>query len=306
MMQQFSLLVTVAPAARATFPALRALVRAAHAIRMLPGFRAWRSYRALDASDALVFVLEWADAAACEAARPKLDALARRAEAGGLRVQPFRVLLPAFDRRLALEPAAASLLRLGPASPADEDCALRALAAPGTTRVVGARTEDGELTVSRIEFEGEDGLWPFLESPLRYRWSERSLGETWALNLPRLEFLSAAGEEPLEAPASRRPGLSVDLSLSDDGLSARIRLRGQVDAAASARAERFCESLIAQGCRSLHVDVSGLTGISEEALLMLARAARNLRGDGGSFTLVDNARRVRRVTRVRELDAILR
>lgn len=305
-MQQVSLLVTVAPAARATFPALRAMVRTARRLRSRPGFRAWRTYRALDATDALLFVLEWDDPAAREAAQAEMDALTELATAAGFRVDSPRTLVPLLDRRIGVEPAAASLLRVGPAGEVDDDCSLRALAAPGTTRVATARTEDGELGVARVEFEGEDGIWPFLESPLRYRWSERSLGETWALNLPRLEFL--ATEAPGAEPRQPRVGgsLKVEYSLSRDRRTAHLRLDGQVDAEGCDKVESFCRSLVAVGCHRLHLDVSGLKGISPEALGLLTRTARSVKERGGSFTLVDNARRARRVTRARELEGVLR
>jgi anti-anti-sigma factor len=236
----------------------------------------------------------------------------------GMRVTSLDVLTPSFDRCLAGVEAVATLLRFTAsneptADAANRDCdlALQALAAPGSTRLYGARHADGRLAVCRIDFDTEDGIWHFLESPLRKMWSahagQQHEAETWALNLPRLEYRRPGTRDAVAHPArNRQDSLSVQLHVQPNTGCAQVRLEGRVDARGSTLSERFFQALISDGYQRLEVDVSGLTGISAEALRMLTRAARALKARGGQFVLVDNEARVRRVTRSRHLETSLR
>jgi anti-anti-sigma factor len=266
----------------------------------------------LDASDALLVTLDWDSVKAMKQALGTVQAITA-ATAREYEVAAPEPLAFAFDRQLMAEGAIATLLRLTTPEASketaarDSDLALKALAAPGTTRIRGARSRLGEHLVCRIDFDSEDGIWHFLESPLRRRWSAATgAGETWALNLPRFEFVNPpTPREGRSAVRSLEESLSVQLSVSDDGKSAAIRLHGSVDRRSAELTERFCVGLVRDGCSRLDVDISDLRAISSGVLLMLARTARALKETGGCFSLVDNAERVRRITRKKELEAVL-
>ena len=271
----------------------------------------------MDASDALLLVVDWDSAPALLAAveEGEILELSSEAAAWGYSVSPLQILSPSFDRQLTREAGVATLLRVAATdaprveAPArDSSLALQAVAAPGSTRIYGAASDDGRTSVCRIDFDSEDGLWHFLESPLRERWALASAAgleaETWALNLPRLRCSPAASPVPSVTPPPEGPTkLSVQLSVSDDGRSARIRLQGRVDPHSSELSEKSCHALISDGCLRLEIDVSGLTSISAEVLGMLVRTARSLKQRGGQFILIDRAERVKRVTRWKHLEA---
>jgi anti-anti-sigma factor len=274
----------------------------------------------MDATGALLLLIDWdcADSLALAIGDGEIQHVLSGASAWGMQVTHVETLAPSFDRRLAGVDTVATLLRLTvgndpTANAANRDCdlALQALAAPGSTRLYGARGADGHTAVCRIDFDTEDGIWHFLESPLRKMWSahagqQREM-ETWALNLPRLEYRRDPEQQPA-ASGSRSPqdSLSVHLQFHNDTGCAQVRLEGRVDSHGSTLSERFFQALISDGCRRLEVDVSGLSGISAEAVRMLTRAARALKARGGHFVLVDNEERVRRVTRTRHLETSLR
>lgn len=285
----------------------------------MPGFRRWQTFRAMDATDALLLVVDWeSQATLVNALRdPQVQLLTEQACRAGMTVLPPCPLVRSFDRQLSGEPSVATLLRVSQSEqPSDEAesrdslLALQALAAPGSTRLYGARAKDGLTAVCLIDFDTEDGIWHFLDSPLRKNWSHRAgeqdEQETWALNLPRLEYRQEASRPAAElAIPARQSALSVQLSVSEDSTEAHICLQGRVDAHGSALSEKFFRTLIADGCLRLEVDVSGLSGISAEAVGMLTRTARYLKECGGQFVLVDNETRVRKVTRSKHLEAIL-
>lgn len=300
--------------------ALRALLRASHRVRRLPGFRRWQTFRAMDASNAILVLLDWSTREGLQAAaadRVVREFLADACQ-GGCAVAPPEVLAASFDRQLTRRPSVATLLRLSQAGETlkgaadrDSDLALQALAAPGSTRLYGARNQDGTAAICRIDFDTEDGIWHFLESPLRKKWSawaeQGREEELWALNLPRLECQQSPASRPASAPpAAAHPSLSLQLEVSEDGGAAVIRFQGRVDARGSARCEKLCQTLIKGGCTRLDIDVSGLAGISADALGMLTRTARSLKERGGEFVVIDNAERVKRVTRSRHLQASVR
>jgi anti-anti-sigma factor len=317
---QATVLVRIIPAEPVSRPAVRALLRTAARIREKRGFRRWQTFRAMDATGALLLLLDWdsAESFTQATADQEVQQVLDSAADWGIQVTSVDVLTPSFDRCLAGVDTVATLLRLTSsqhtqtdAAGRDCDLALQALAAPGSTRLYGARRLDGQAAVCRIDFDTEDGIWHFLESPLRKMWSahagQNRESETWALNLPRLEYRGKQIEDPSVPPSRTRHGtLSVQLQLQRETGCAHVRLEGRVDAHGSSLSEKFFQALIGDGCRRLEVDVSGLTGISAEAVRMLIRTARSLKARGGHFVLVDNEARVRRVTRSRHLETSVR
>lgn len=320
-MQQVTTLVSIGPKGRSSRAAMELFFRSARRLQQIAGFRRLQGFRALDASDHLLLVLDWDPSDSTCAMELAVCSLVRQAEQLGLEVGPLEFMETTFDRCLLREGSVATLVRLSrndapnPADTPDRDdeYSLKALAAPGTIRLTGARTEDGDAAVCRIDFDSEDGIWHFLDSALRQAWSAQPylLTETWALNLPRLAVPAEApapewaDEDPEEGMVESEGSLSVRLSRSENGETAYIRLEGHVDAHNCELTERFCSALLQEGCTRLRVDVSNLEGISADALLMLARTARSLKAVGGRFTLVDNARRVRRITRTKHLESVL-
>jgi anti-anti-sigma factor len=313
-MKEVTTLVSIAPPGRATRKAFRLFLESVRKLQQIPGFRRVQGFRALDASDDLILVLDWNPTAPGCAMELAVCSLVRQAERLGLELGPLEFLEPSHDRTLLRERPVATLLRLARSDDSldldrDSELALQAIAAPGTTRIRGDRSDDGSVTACRIDFDSEDGIWHFLESPLRGRWADdpNLTSETWALNLPHFERITPdAGEEQDEAEKPHpESNLAVQLIMSEDRGSAEIRLQGHVDSRNCDLTERFCTALIDEGCLDLQVDVSDLTSISPPALLMLARTARALKAQGGRFTLIDNARRVRRITRTKQLESAL-
>lgn len=317
---QATVLVRIIPAGPASRPAVRALLRTAVRVKEKRGFQRWQTFRAMDATGALLLLIDWDNADSLRLALEdgEIRQVLTSAANWGMRIASVDVLTPSFDRCLAGVETVATLLRFTasnePAADAasrDCDLALQALAAPGSTRLYGARRRDGRLAVCRIDFDTEDGIWHFLESPLRKMWSahagQHREAETWALNLPRFEYRHPGKKDTAAQLAkNRQESLSVHLQFQPDTGCAQVRLEGRVDAHGSTLSEKFFQALISDGCQRLEVDVSGLSGISAEALRMLTRAARSLKARGGQFVLVDNEARVRRVTRTRHLETSLR
>ncbi|HEU4754332.1 MAG TPA: STAS domain-containing protein [Armatimonadota bacterium] len=315
-----STLVTITPARPASRSALRAFVTLARRVRSLEGFLRWQTFRAMDASDALLVVIDWECPEAVHAAErsPALAAARELTAELGYAMSPAEVLYASFDRQLVCSGSVATLLRMGRSAPGrrgcaarDSDLALKALAAPGSTRLYGAHNEAATVGACRIDFDTEDGIWHFLDSPLRSAWSEGAgragEEEVWAINLPRLEYCRAAAE-PLEVERPVLPShtLNVELAFANEGRWARLRFQGRIDGLTLNRCETLCRAIMQQGCERLEVDVSGLTSISAEALLMLAEAARYLKERGSQFVLIDNEERVKRVTRSKHLEASVR
>jgi anti-anti-sigma factor len=317
---QVTVLVRITPAVPAPRAALRAFVSLARRLNKRPGFHRLQTFKAMDATGDIMVLIDW-DSADCLAAtlhEEGIYPLLAEAAAWGYQIAPPEVLAPTFDRRLTGVETVATLLRLTacsePATDAasrDCDLALQAMAAPGSTRLYGARRMDGRTALCRIDFDTEDGIWHFLESPLRRTWSVHAgrnrEQETWALNLPRLEFTKSTTDSPRRKPTPlKQENLSVQLQVNTESGSARVRLEGRVGSHGSTLSEKFFQALINDGCRHLEVDVSGLSSMSAEAVGMLTRAARSLKARGGHFVLVDNEERVKRVTRCRHLETSLR
>lgn len=301
-------------------PVLRALIKAARRVRSLSGFRRWQTFKTLNAPDALFVLVDWDSRAAFLAATAdeELRFWTDRASVHGFTITEPQCLSGCFDRRLSGSDGTATLLRLsqhqelGEASDArDRDYALRALAAPGTIRLSGSQSEDGRYAICRIDFDTEDGIWHFLESPLRRAWTARDWPETsqelWALNLPNLEYHRESPRLLMSArPMRRHSTLSIHVDTASDGRAVRLQFQGRIDSAGSMRGEKICRALIARGYRRLVVDVSGLLVVSAEALAMLTRTARYLKERNGEFVLIDNEERVRRVTRSKHLASSVR
>lgn len=295
--------------------ALRAFLAAVRHVRALPGFRRWQTFRTLEAPDALFIAIDWDGPDALRRAAEDLVVRQRIAEATalGFTVGSPQCLPVAFERCLAGSEGRATLLRVAAqgdlqprAGSRDSEYALRALAVPGTTRLWGGSSEDGRCAICRIDFDTEDGMWHFLDSPLRHAWGDRFGGsradEVWAINLPKLDYLGSLGRHtPRARPMRRHSSLSVHVEAGTDGRMARLQFQGRLDAAGSLRCEKMCHALIARGYRRLVIDLSGLSLVSEEALTMFTRTARYLKERAGEFVLIDNEARVRRVTRSKHL-----
>lgn len=302
--------------------AARAFLSGVQTLRQQSGFQRWQAFRAMDATDALLLVVDWnsAEELATGLNAVDLEEHLQCAQEWGLEVVVTRNLSPAFERALTTVPGVAMLLRLasneeGELSDAlarqlarvDDDQALQALAAPSSLRVTGARS--GGKSLARVEFDSEDGIWHFLDSPLRKRWSRAAevvgATETWAINLPRLDRGKAT---PSAQPRRRLKPASGSLSVgfSYRGSTAALRLQGTVDSRGTIRCEQLCEFVLREGCARLEVDVSGLQVLEQPLLVLLSRTARTLRERGGDFVVIDNEARVRRVTRNRLLEASVR
>jgi anti-anti-sigma factor len=313
-------LVRITPAGPPRRPAVRALLETARCLQRMAGFRRWQTFRALDASDALFVAVDWETTEAQKRAVSDagIRSAATRAATLGFTLTPVEVLSTTFQRQLAVRDSVATLLRVSHtgevtenAAARESDLALHALAAPGSTRLHGARNESGTAAMCRIDFDTEDGIWHFLESPLRKNWSSWAESgreeETWALNLPRFEYHRAPSGRPSTARVAKPQNLlCLQLEISDDRAAASIRFEGCLDPRGSSRSEQVCEALIRDGCRRLEVDVSELAKIPAEAVGMLTRVARSVKERGGQFVLIENDERVKRVTRSKHLEASVR
>jgi antibiotic biosynthesis monooxygenase (ABM) superfamily enzyme len=317
---QVTALVRITPAGSASFGALRAFVKASRRLRCFPGFRRWQTFRSLGADNTLVVALDWdsAEGARAALAHPDIRSCLTLAEEWGFRIEPAVVLHASFERQLTRHASVITLLRLSHtesprrgSAARDNDFALQAMAAPGSTRLYGAREPRGGTAICRIDFDTDDGVWHFLDSPQRQAWSSWARDgfeeETWALNLPRFEHDRVPTELPDHTrPAKPEGSLAVQFSVSEDRTEAHIWLQGRMDARGSGWCDRLCEILLSDGCLRLEVDVSGLTAMSPELVTMLTRTARSLKEGGGQFILIDNEARVNRVTRSKHLATSMR
>jgi anti-anti-sigma factor len=229
-----------------------------------------------------------------------------------------------FDLEFARSVTAATLLRVavgarppGAAAAArDRELALRAMAEPGSQRVAGARSLRHHLTTCRIDFDLEDALWHFLESPLRREWTSLARGlqqqEIWALNLPR--YRRAAGAPPRsrtrsQAATRKRASTSTDsLSLElqvESPRSAVIRFSGHLGDAGLARLEAMAAALVRDGCRTLTLDIRALDAPDAAAMRSLLRIVRQVKSLGGEVRLVEQDDRFRRAVRIVNLERSL-
>jgi quinol monooxygenase YgiN/anti-anti-sigma regulatory factor len=307
-------LVRITPSAPVSPEALRLFRRTAERVRRMPGFRRWQTYRSLSAPDAAFVAVEWTSGRALQAALRELDwaRLVARAAALGFQIGSVHRLTRSFDRSWKEQFCEASLLRVGAsATPVrggasrDNDFALQALAAPGSTRAFGARCNAGQVAICRVDFDSEDALWPFLESPLRKKWTERAEvvreQEVWAINLPRLDFVPALVPDVAPEETAPTQPLKIQMVISEDGTMVRVKFDGAARGEAARRFERMCETFFGDGSRQLEVDLSGLPDVPPDMLMMLVRTARHLKERGGQFVLIDDEERVKRIARSKHL-----
>jgi hypothetical protein len=212
---------------------------------------------------------------------------------------------PCFDVRLSRSRPAATLLRVasgsGPAGAAevsDRHLALRAIAEPGSIRVAGGRSPRRTLIAWRIEFDLEDALWHFLDSPLRREWSSLARRsrqqETWALNLPRFARGSAAfpGEESAGSdpwPLRSDPGeglLSLKLRYPSPS-AATLRFSGVLGDQGARRLHTVVRSLLRDGCRQLALDIRALETPSPAAMNDLLSVVRHAKAAGAEIRLIE-------------------
>lgn len=304
-------------------PDLLTFVRALRSVSRVPGYHDSQVFRGIDATDTVLVLTEWASAAAARSGRALLAGRRNGAARGG--ADEVVALVPTFERRLVAEHPAASLLRVTVGRPLDgsraagldRELALRALAAPGSIRTAGGSSARSSVSACRIDFDAEDALWAFLDSPLRHEWSglarELDQGEWWSLNLPR--FGGAARIRPaqgssLPAPAKRESvaseplvtraeldgPLSVELRVHSPS-DAEVLLRGRLGERGALRVRAVLESLARDGCRSLHLDIQELEAATPDGLRLLVMAARGLRAAGGTLHLRERESRFRLAAR---------
>lgn len=298
-----SLLLRISPPDRTSPSALRALLSTRQALGRLPGFRSGQAFRALDPTNSLLFLTDWESAyhARSPLVRELISAALSRHEALGGRLERQALLDEEFRQQFLAQPCQVTLLRLSTETTAfaqESRRCLQALAAPGTVRTRCALSLEEGVLASRLDFDSEDALWGFMDSPLRQRWSSSAEGEeTWAINVPRLEGPDAAlrlGPAPL---VSSPPRLAVELEVAEASAAATMRLHGVLDEQGVLRCRRSCEYLVRSGCRDLTVDLTSLQEMPGGVLELLTATARQVKAQGGRFSLIDNTARFRRVTR---------
>jgi len=115
----------VSSSSRTSFRSLRLLRRSLSRLAAMPGQVSCRAFRAMDPSDALIVVSDWASAGAARAALadPLIQRGIEEAVRAGYRIEPVELLPPAFDRRLAPRACGASLVRLHRSQKADAGAA---------------------------------------------------------------------------------------------------------------------------------------------------------------------------------------
>lgn len=309
-------------------PDLRCFTQALRAARQMPGFRGLQGFRGIDQTSEVIVVAEWGSAAAATRAalsigvmEPPRPPLPRGAGRGSGRPEPIATFAMAgfYEARLLPKEPAAVLLRLALSERGsailearERELALRAMAEPGSIRVAGARSRSRALFACRIEFDFEDALWHFLESPLCRDWTRlaRRLGqrELWALNLPRLARESHGGalvEERAEWVAIGRDSAPaptlLQLEVTEPG-AARLRASGQLDGAGAVKLRAVAESLARAGCRRLEIDISRLDHVATGALVALVATVRALKALGAEVRLVEREGRFARATRASHLE----
>src|SRR4029453_7176520 len=146
-------------------PDLRTFEAALRNVSRAPGFCYYQTFRGIDATDVILVIMQGE-----REARDPLPAELKKAPPDVETVP----LAGAFDLHLLRIRPAASLLRVAegarspgaPGEAQDRELALRAMAEPGSIRVAGGRSPRRSLTACRIDFDHEDALWHFLQSPL--------------------------------------------------------------------------------------------------------------------------------------------
>ncbi len=294
---------------RASFPELRRFATALRRGSRLPGLLHCQAYRGVEATEALLVLGAWAEEAALRGGTAFAARELAAARCTGLapeRCETF-ALAQTYDFRFLPRKPAAMLLRAarggGAGSEAERELALRAMAEPGSLRATGARGAQRQLSLCRLEFDLEDGLWHFLQSPLRSEWSElaraRGQREVWALNLPRFGFAAA------ELPPGRTGGVGERETAGSLGLELRVHspgeaellLEGRMDEHGAGRLKTVVEALVRDGCRRLVLDLRGLESRTSTASAALLAVVRQVKSEGGQVELVECDNRFNRAAR---------
>ena len=299
---------------------LRALVAAQRAARSLPGLREYQAFRGIRHTDVLLVFSRWADVSGVE--RALALSASHAARAGRDRPGPgchSAALGTAFDLRFLPRQPALTLLRVASSARAlgataaarDKDLAVRALAEPGSLRALGACSPQRHLSICRLDFDFEDALWAFLDSPLRQEWSSVAQGlgqrEVWALNLPRLSAAATEvlpDEPPAVAPLEVTGPLSLRLCAVAPG-AATVEVHGCLDAHGAERFESVVDGLLRDGCRRLSFDLRPLASATQAGLAALVAAVRRVKAAGGEAQLVELDHRFHRAARARNLERSL-
>jgi hypothetical protein len=223
------------------------------------------------------------------------------------------------DLRFPSDPPVATLLRVvrrrdhaaRMSEGVERELTVRAMAAPGTVRATLARAASGELSTCRIEFDFEDALWHFMDSPLRKEWAASAGGaeEIWALNLPRfsLQGVPDVPRKPVTSRSRSEQAGALALELCTQGQEeAMIRFEGRMSAQGAERVRVVVGSLLDQGCRELAFDIRGLDSLTEDAMQALLAIVAGVRRRGGRVRLIERDDRFRRATRGRYLQRSVR
>lgn len=202
-------------------------------------------------------------------------------------------------------PSGASLLRVvtaGGAPPAlEKNRILQTLGAPGAVAAQAFTAPDMKRTVWQVDFESEEALWAYMDSPLCHSWSgSRRQTVDWALDLP--EWSLIAGPEP--TPGRSRSGLDLDLD-DDQAGGLTLTLEGRASPEVADRIRFVLLPIRLAGCRRLTLDLTRLEDLSPEVLTPLLEAAHIVREAGGEVELIDQRKRTSRAVRQAHLLASL-
>ncbi len=278
----------------------------------------WECYRLMDETQAIVFLGSEPSAAATIDSGPDRGrgselierALAAATDAGwqvSQRLEMSEIVNMSWPGAVG----ESSLCRLSPGAAKGRKIAharaiLAALGAPGTLRIEGwhGSAPDGSTRQCHVlAFDGEDGVWSFLDSPACREWSATAADSpAWGINLPRLA--QPGRGTPASLPAPPADGFSIRMTSPGEG-ALRLELRGRLEGARVDRCEQLCNLALRRGCRSLEVDIRGLEFLSRDGMLHLTAAAREIKQRGGRFVLIDRVDRARAMARREHLSASL-
>lgn len=300
-------------------PDLRIFVESLRSLSRAPGFVRSQVFRGLEATDVVLLVAQWSNRDAARVLAHRNFDPASPFPAAGPQTPESIYLASSFEMELVRERAAATLLRVAtgrsPVPPGgearDRELALRVMAAPGSIRASGAQSERRSVTACRIDFDAEDAVWHFLDSPLRHEWSALAAAmdqeECWSLNLPRFNRSGRVAtpvaapsvpveETPLVSQLRGDDPLSVELVIVSPN-SAELRLSGRLGERGARRVQAVVRSLAGEGCRSLVLDLCEVESATPPALQVLLGTARWLKAQGGQFHLRERDRRFRLAAR---------
>jgi anti-anti-sigma factor len=189
-----------------------------------------------------------------------------------------------------------------------KELGLKAMTLAGTTGVLGGRcARDPRFYFCAVEFESEGAFLDYTGSRTQHEWAR--MGDcTWWRKESRLEFKAVrplTGDPHGEHRSETLGNLNVRIERSPDGSRVTLRLQGRMDQASAERFVRVRDTVVAQGCRALTLDVSGLSHTTREGLETLLSTARQVKEAGGEFTLADNQGRFNQILRVLQLNRVL-